>query len=144
MSLVHSSKAAGKIAIHEPVPYPELQRIVKQADLFVCCHVQGDPSCTYLETFACGVPIVGYANEMWSPLCRDSAAGRVVRRGDYRALASAAVQLLTSDLVDELSLRARNFAAANTMEVAWDRRVSHLAALVQNSASRENQRLFLQ
>ncbi len=33
------------------------------ADLFVCCHRQGDPSCTYLETMLCGVPIVGYANQ---------------------------------------------------------------------------------
>ncbi|HSF76535.1 MAG TPA: hypothetical protein VLA84_22260 [Microcoleus sp.] len=32
-------------------------------DLFVCCHRQGDPSCTYTETMAGGVPIVGSANE---------------------------------------------------------------------------------
>ena len=28
-----------------------------EIDLFVCPHVQGDPSCTYLETMACGVPL---------------------------------------------------------------------------------------
>src|SRR6185295_6181346 len=44
--------------------YRELLPFVKtQADLFVCCHRQGDPSCTYHETLSCGVPIVGYGNE---------------------------------------------------------------------------------
>jgi colanic acid/amylovoran biosynthesis glycosyltransferase len=131
-ALVSGSKAAHKITINDSVPYrPELQRITKQADLFICCHVQGDPSCTYLETFACGVPIVGYANEMWSPLWEESRAGLVIAKGDYRALAKAAAQLLqNADLMEELSLRARMFAASNTMEVAWDLRVSHLAGLV--------------
>ncbi len=131
-SLASQSKAATKIKIHDAVAYrPDLQRIAKQADLFVCCHVQGDPSCTYLEMFACGVPIVGYANEMWSPLARDSGAGEVVAKGDYKALAKTVTQLVGTSRLEELSLRARDFAAANTMEVAWDRRISHLAALVQ-------------
>ncbi len=43
-------------------------------DLFVCCHPQGDPSCTYLETMSCGVPIVGYANEAFEGLVRHSRA----------------------------------------------------------------------
>lgn len=129
--LASHSSAAGKIKIHDAVAYrPDLQRIMKQADLFICCHTQGDPSCTYLETFACGVPIVGYANEMWTPLSQHSGAGEVVARGDYRALAKAVTGLLGTQRLDELSIRARNFAEANTMEIAWDRRVSHLASLV--------------
>ena len=132
--LASQSSAAGKIKIHDAVAYrPDLQRIAKQADLFICCHPQGDPSCTYLETFACGVPIVGYANEMWTPLSHHSGAGEVVARGNYRALAKAITRLLGTQQLDELSLRARNFAEANTMEVAWDRRVSHLASLVRSA-----------
>ena len=131
-SLVSETKSAGKIKIHDAVAYrPNLQRIAKQSDLFLCCHVQGDPSCTYLEMFACGVPIVGYANEMWSPLARDSGAGEVVPKGDYKTLAKTVARLIGTSRLEELSLRARDFAAANTMEIAWDRRVSHLAALVQ-------------
>ena len=130
-SLASSSSAVEKIKIHDAVAYrPDLQRIAKQADLFICCHVQGDPSCTYLETFACGVPIVGYANEMWTPLSRDSGAGEVVPKGDYKRLAKTVARLLGTSRLDELSLRARAFAEANTMEIAWDRRISHLAALV--------------
>jgi glycosyltransferase involved in cell wall biosynthesis len=131
-SLVSETQTAGKIKIHDAVAYrPNLQRIAKQSDLFLCCHVQGDPSCTYLEMFACGVPIVGYANEMWSPLARDSGAGEVVPKGDYKTLAKTVARLVGTSRLEELSLRARDFAAANTMEIAWDRRVSHLAALVQ-------------
>ena len=131
-SLASNSRAGGKIKIHDAVAYrPDLQRIAKQADLFICCHVQGDPSCTYLETFASGVPIVGYANEMWTPLSRDSGAGEVVPKGDYKALAKTVARLVGTSRLEELSLRARSFAAANTMEIAWDRRISHLAALVQ-------------
>ncbi len=33
-----------------------LPHITRNIDLFVCCHRQGDPSCTYLETMACGTP----------------------------------------------------------------------------------------
>ena len=131
-SLASQSNAAGKIKIHDAVSYrPDLQRIAKQADLFICCHVQGDPSCTYLETFACGVPIVGYANEMWTPLSQDSGAGEVVPKGDYKALAKAVSRLVGTARLEDLSVRARHFAEANTMEIAWDRRISHLAALVQ-------------
>ena len=34
-----------------------------EVDAFVCCRFQGNPSCTYLRTMACGVPIAMYANE---------------------------------------------------------------------------------
>src|SRR6185295_17610925 len=51
-----------------------LPLIKERADLFVCCHRQGDPSCTYLETFACGTPIAGYANGALDGLSRLSGA----------------------------------------------------------------------
>src|SRR5208282_42080 len=96
-SLASQSKASREIKIHDAVAYrPDLQRIAKQADLFICCHAQGDPSCTYLETFAGGVPIVGYPNEMWTPLSQDSGAGEVVSKGDYKALARTVARLVGS------------------------------------------------
>ncbi len=42
---------------------PELKQTV---DLFVCLHRQSDPSCTYLETLSCGIPIVGYKNRAFA------------------------------------------------------------------------------
>jgi glycosyltransferase involved in cell wall biosynthesis len=134
LSQVRAGGAAGKITVHDPVPFPELQKITRQADLFVGCHVQGDPSCTYLETFGCGVPIAGYANEMWSPLCKESRAGAAARTGDYKALADAVIQLLEGDSLEDASYRAREFAAQHTMEVALDSRTSRMAALIERDA----------
>jgi colanic acid/amylovoran biosynthesis glycosyltransferase len=61
-----------RIHIHDPIPYPELVQLSQSFDLFVCCHVQGDPCCTCLESFGTGLPIVGYANRMWRRLCATS------------------------------------------------------------------------
>jgi glycosyltransferase involved in cell wall biosynthesis len=132
LSLLRENNASERISINESIPYrPDLQRIAKQSDLFLCCHVQGDPSCTYLESFACGLPIIGYANEMWEPLCLESKAGQIVKKGDYKAMAVAAAQLLLdAQRLKELSHRARIFAAANTMEIAWDLRASRLKAIL--------------
>jgi colanic acid/amylovoran biosynthesis glycosyltransferase len=132
-ALVRASGTESKITIHDPIPFPELQKTTRQADLFVCCHVQGDPSCTYLETFGCGVPIAGYANEMWLPLCRESGAGAVARAGDYKALADTVIQLLEGAAFDDASHRALDFAARHTMEVALDSRTSRMAALIKRN-----------
>ena len=131
-SLVESSGLLGTIRIHDPVPYhPNLITITREADLFLCGHVQGDPSCTYLETFACGVPMVGYSNEMWTPLCEESRAGDIVRVGDHRAMAECAERLLADrDRLRVASVCAREFALAHTMERAWDDRVSGLLAVL--------------
>ena len=61
--------------------------VTNETDIFVCCHRQGDPSCTYLETMACGVPIVGYANDAWEQLSHHSNSGWVTKLGDPEMLA---------------------------------------------------------
>jgi glycosyltransferase involved in cell wall biosynthesis len=130
LALVRGSGTEDKIAIHDPIPYPELVEVARKADVFLCCHVQGDPSCTYLETFACGVPIVGYANEMWSPLCQESGGGEVVALGDVGAMAQAVQGLLgEGERLQEASLKASAHALANTMEHAWDQRVARIVAV---------------
>jgi glycosyltransferase involved in cell wall biosynthesis len=99
-------------------------------DLFVCCHRQGDPSCTYLETLAAGVPIAGYANEALDGLLQCDAMGRSVNGPRPRALA-----LLIRELdreraaVAQQSRRAREFAAGHTFELTMGRRVDHLGSI---------------
>jgi colanic acid/amylovoran biosynthesis glycosyltransferase len=129
--LARQGGAADAISIHDPIPYrPDLIEVTRQADLFIACHVQGDPSCTYLETFACGVPIAGYQNEMWSLLQKESGGGLCAPVGDVQGLADAVAGLLRDrPKLREVSLCARAFAAVNTMEVAWDRRAARLSAL---------------
>lgn len=135
-SMAHGATAASKIIIHDSIPFPDLQQTTGKADLFVCCHVQGDPSCTYIETFACGVPIAGYANEMWSPLCEESGAGVVVRSGDYKAMADAIIRLIAPEELSAASHRAREFASRHTMEAALDSRTARMTALIRREANR--------
>ncbi len=100
-----------------------------EIDLFVCPHRQGDPSCTYLETMACGVPIVGYANEAWSGLLRHGVDGWSAPMDDYRSVARLIGQLATQrSLIVDASAKVREFAQSHTFEQVFSRRIDHLLA----------------
>ncbi len=60
MKRLANESGEGRIYIHDAVTYPELIGLARDFDVFVCCHIQGDPSCSYLESFGSGLPIVGY------------------------------------------------------------------------------------
>jgi colanic acid/amylovoran biosynthesis glycosyltransferase len=101
-----------------------------EVDLFVCCHPQGDPSCTYLETMSAGVPIVGYANDAFAGLVRERPIGWSVPRGDARRMAGEIARLAE----DRQGLAARasaslTFARTHTFEQTFRRRIDHLAAI---------------
>jgi len=115
--------ARQRIHLHGAVPFEELQRRSQQADIFLLCHRQGDPSCTYLEAMGCGLPIVGFSNTMWKPLARDSEAGVVVGRRSIRELSDAVIRL-ASDVqgIASHARSARSFAAAHCFEEEFDRR----------------------
>jgi len=103
----------------------------KSVDLFVCCHRQGDPSCTYLETMACGVPIVGYDNEAFTGLLRQCEAGQRVPMDDWRSLAKAIVGLGQSPAeLGRLAHASLGFASERTFEREFSRRVEHMKALL--------------
>lgn len=110
----------------------------KEIDLFVCPHVQGDPSCTYLETWAAGVPIIGFDNEAFSGLLRRVDAGRDVPMGDERALAQAVVDAVADpDLLARWGRTGLEFASEHTAERSFRARVEHLVELG-GSASRQS------
>jgi colanic acid/amylovoran biosynthesis glycosyltransferase len=119
----------GLIRVHDAIPFPELVRSSREADLFVCCHVQSDPSCTYLETLGSGLPIVGYGNRMWSAMAAESGAGVVTARLTPEAAADA-VQGLIADpaALDEGSRCARRFALDHCFEVEFKRRTDAINA----------------
>jgi glycosyltransferase involved in cell wall biosynthesis len=101
--------------------------VTEFADLFVCCHRQGDPSCTYLETMACGVPIVGYANDAFSALADYSKVGWVTPMSDPLALAKNIAKLYESPQgVDHASRQSRLFAGEHTFRGGFKRRIDHL------------------
>lgn len=109
----------------------ELVPFVKeQVDLFVCPHLQGDPSCTYLETMAAGVPIAGFANEAWAGILARVAAGWRAPLGDVDALAARVEEAHHQrSILAERTREALRFAREHTYEKSFDRRVEHLAAL---------------
>jgi len=96
-------------------------------DLFVCCHPQGDPSCTYLETMSCGTPIVGYKNEAWSGLVKHCGAGWVTPMNNPRAMAAKIAELHRHrPTLAEAATRARDFAAGHTFEKTFRLRIDHI------------------
>lgn len=108
----------------------------REVDLFVCCHRQGDPSCTYLETLACGVPIAGYDNEALSGLLRLSPAGSVVAMDDWAALAAEVARLARSP--QELLKMAHAglaFARQHTFEMEFGARIDQLKRLMARRVS---------
>lgn len=119
----------GKVHLHDAIPYPELAEISRSFDLFVCCHIQSDPSCTYLESFGAGLPIVGYDNRMWSRLREDSLAGLSSRIGVPERVADNVDRLLSDEgMLVEMSKRARRFAAEHTFQSEFKRRTDSLNA----------------
>jgi colanic acid/amylovoran biosynthesis glycosyltransferase len=119
----------GRIHIHDAIPYPELVKISRTFDLFVCCHIQSDPSCTYLESFGAGLPIVGYGNRMWRRLSESSGAGLLSPLGRPASVADD-VQRLADDfqLLSTLSERAVAFAREHNYENEFGKRIQALNA----------------
>jgi glycosyltransferase involved in cell wall biosynthesis len=131
--LAKQAPARARILIHDAIPYPDLVEVSRTFDLFVCCHVQGDPSCTYLEAFGSGLPIAGYANRMWRRLCGESRVGFATPTGQPDAVA-ASVQQLASDsaTLAEMSMRARAFAVEHSFEREFKRRTESMNAVLEH------------
>jgi colanic acid/amylovoran biosynthesis glycosyltransferase len=111
-------------------------------DIFVCCHRQGDPSCTYLETYSCGVPIVGYANEAFSGLAEMSEIGGaewVTPMDDPVSLARKIAALNNKrEEIESASRKAVAFAKFNTFEVTMAKRVQQLVKLNEDFTNYNN------
>lgn len=117
----------------------ELSPFVRnEIDAFVCCHRQGDPSCTYIETFACGVPIAGYANEAFAGLLERTVAGESVPIGDVDGLADLVARWARPESrgkLAQMGQTALDFARQHTFEATFARRVEHLRSIARTTAS---------
>jgi colanic acid/amylovoran biosynthesis glycosyltransferase len=126
-----------RIHIHDAVPYPTLVALSKTFDVFVCCHIQGDPSCTYLESMGAGLPIVGYANAMWRRLSETSQVGFCSVVGRPQDVVDGISQLLSNNtLLAEMSRRARTFALDHTYEHEFQLRIDGLKAALNHPGNR--------
>ncbi len=131
MQLSLTSVSPEQIVINDAVPYPELTEIAKTFDLFVCCHIQNDPSCTYLESMGAGLPVVGYANRMWERMHAVSNAGVCSpMRAPNRVVDS--IQRLMSDqnALSAMSRQAASFARQHNFEVEFRKRIDAVNASI--------------
>lgn len=96
-------------------------------DVYVMPHRQSDPSCTYLETLSCGIPIVGYANRALAGILARADAGIGVAMDDVAGVA-AAIRQFDADraLLARQSRNAVVFARPHSFEQTFRRRVDHL------------------
>lgn len=121
------------VQLYPPVPFDTgLVPISRQnADVFVSCHVQSDPSCTYLEAMGCGLPVVGFANRMLAALVRDSDGGWCVPMGDVAQMAALIGTLdRDRDAVMARAEAALAYARRHDFEAEFDARMRHLAQVV--------------
>lgn len=124
---VEAAGASERIRVHDAIPYPELVERSHDSDLFVCCHVQDDPSCTYLESCGSGLPIAGYGNAMWRPFAAAAQNGLVTELGEPTRLASAIKELLMNRAqLADWARKSRAFALEHTFEAEFEKRISAL------------------
>lgn len=126
--------SSSRIVIHDAVPYPDLVKIARTFDVFVCCHVQNDPSCTYLESFGAGLPIVGYANRMWERLCDTSGAGLCSPIGKPHLVAADVRRLTNREALIGKSVKALDFARAHSYEMEHGKRIEALNEVLAEGA----------
>jgi glycosyltransferase involved in cell wall biosynthesis len=128
-SEVKQRRLDDRVSIHDPIDFESalVPTIKSEADLFLCCHVQSDPSCTYLETLGCGVPIVGYANRAWSGILSRADVGWSVPNGRYDQMADVITDL--HDRRSNLCAKMQNavtFARKHSFEQEFQRRIDQL------------------
>jgi hypothetical protein len=103
---------------------PELQQSV---DVFVCLHRQSDPSCTYLETLSCGVPIVGYKNRAFSGLLELADIGWGGELNNLDEICTIIVHLHENRTeIIEKSKNSAAFAQQHDFDTTFQKRIDHL------------------
>jgi glycosyltransferase involved in cell wall biosynthesis len=103
----------------------------READVFVSCHMQSDPSCTYVEAMGCGLPVVGFANHMLAALAQDSGAAWCLPMGNVEAMAGRIAELDRDRT--EVMARAEaglDYARRHDFGIEFDARMDHLAAVL--------------
>lgn len=128
----------GDVRLHGPVDFEtELVPISRaQADVFVSCHRQSDPSCTYLEALGCGLALAGYGNRMWTRLAAEAGQAAPAPLGDPAALA----RIIAGWDADRESLiaaaeRGLDFARRHDFPTEFAARMAHLTACTQPRAA---------
>jgi glycosyltransferase involved in cell wall biosynthesis len=129
---IRSLQDPQRVRLHKAVDFEtELVPFTRrEADLFLGCHRQSDPSCTYIEAMGCGVAVVSYDNRMWQRLNGESQAGWGTPLGQPQALADRVAEIAKDPA--EISRRSRNawaFSRRHGFLPEFRRRMEHLARI---------------
>ncbi|MFN3993539.1 MAG: glycosyltransferase [Tabrizicola flagellatus] len=122
----------GRIRLHGAVDFEtELVPFTRtQADVFLGCHRQSDPSCTYIEAMGCGVAVASYDNRMWQRLNGEAQAGWGAPLGEPEVLAERLVALARDpEAITRASRNAWAFSQAHAFLPEFRRRMEHLARI---------------
>lgn len=122
----------GQVRLHGPVDFQtELVPVSRRgADVFLSCHRQSDPSCTYLEAMGCGLAVAGYANRMLARLAGQAGAGALAPMGRVPALALALAHWHQDrDGLIAAQTSSLAFARAHDFETEFTARMDHLKTL---------------
>lgn len=121
---------SSQVFMHGAVDFKDelIPALQQNIDLFICCHRQSDPSCTYLETYAQGVPIIGYSNRAHCGILAIDDLGWAISIGDKKGLAEK-IALLNQDResIVEKSYRAIKFSRQHFFENTFAARMGHCA-----------------
>ena len=102
----------------------------EKVDVFVALHRQSDPSCTYLETLSCGVPIVGYRNKAFAGILDLADVGWGVKPDDLDAVSWMLLRLdLARDEIAEKSRNAVVLGRQHDFETTYRNRIDHLLSI---------------
>ncbi len=113
--------------------YTELIPDLKQkVDLFISLHRQSDPSCTYLETLSCGLPIVGYKNKAFAGLLALADIGWGSKLNDLNEIKNIIIDLNNNrTVISEKSRRSILFSRLHDFETTYNKRVAHLLSTLE-------------
>lgn len=117
------------VHVYEPLDFSTelIPRIKGSYDAFLCCHVQSDPSCTYLETLGCGIPIVGYRNRAFAGILSVADVGWGVPVGKPGALAHAIRRINAHRAeIDHKAAAGLAFARRHLFGRVFAERIDHL------------------
>lgn len=104
-----------------------VREVPRTVDLMLLPHIQGDPSGTYLESAALGVPVLGFDNTALDALVRHHGIGWTVPLGDTRALAATARTLMDRpEALAAAGEAGRTLMRDHTFETEFGRRIAHL------------------
>ena len=121
---------ADHVTLHDPVDFETglVPYLRENCDIYLCCHRQSDPSCSYIENMGCGLAVVGYGNQMWAALQQASDAGWTAPLGNRDKIVDIIHQLDT----DRAGVIARcdnalAFAKSHDFQSEFQKRMDHLA-----------------